>query len=147
MRMDGGNRLTVHGLAWMPLNVRPRVYLVIVNEYTLLPDLPCPMRRYRVTVTLPRPDGDESLLPPGSQAVLELTAAATAAEGLLTAWTCTHSVVSMIVEQRSLIDALETGVAVARALQSGDGTASVTAEPVTTSLRLCVSAVPPGLAS
>jgi hypothetical protein len=60
---------------------------VVVNEYTLLPDLPRPMRRYQVTVTLPRPDGDETLLPPGGQAVVELAAAAVAAEGLLTAWT------------------------------------------------------------
>jgi hypothetical protein len=52
------------------------------------------------------------------------------AEGLLTAWTCTKSVVSMVVELPSVADALEAGVAVARALQSGDGMASVTAEPV-----------------
>jgi hypothetical protein len=62
---------------------------VIVNEYTLLPDLPCSMRRYHVTVTLPRPHGDEALVPAEGQAVIELTAAAIAAEGLLTAWTCT----------------------------------------------------------
>lgn len=101
-----------------------------MNEYTLLPDLPCPMRRYHVTVTLPRPEGEESLLPAGGQAVIQLTAAAIAAEGLLTASTGTQSVVSMIVELRSVADALEAGVAVARFLHGGDGMTSVTAEPV-----------------
>jgi hypothetical protein len=103
---------------------------VIVNEDTLLPDLPCSMRRYLVTVTLPQLYGDEPLMPPEGQAAIELTAAAIAAEGLLTAWTCTRSVVSMIVEVPSVADALEVGVAVARALHGGDGMASVTAEPV-----------------
>jgi hypothetical protein len=103
---------------------------VIVNEYTLLPDLPCPMRRYQVTVTLLRLEEDEALVRPEDQAVMELTAVATVAEGLLTAWTGTKSVVSMIVELPSVADALETGVAVARALHSGDGMAQVTAEPV-----------------
>jgi hypothetical protein len=84
-----------------------------------------------VTVTLPRPHGDEALAPAGGQAVIELTAAAIAAEGLLTAWTCTKSVVSMIVERPSVADALEVGVAVARALHGGDGMTSVTAEPAT----------------
>ena len=83
-----------------------------------------------MTVTLPRPDRDESLVPPEGQAVIELTAAAILAEGLLTAWTCPKSVVSMVVELPSVAHALEAGVAVARALQSGDGIASVTAEPV-----------------
>jgi hypothetical protein len=104
-----------------------------VNEYTLLPDLPAPMRRYHVTVTLPRPEGEEPQLPPGGQAVLALTAVAIAAEGLLTASTGTQSVVSMIVELPSVADALEAGVAVARVLQGGDGMTSVTAEPVATS--------------
>jgi hypothetical protein len=79
---------------------------------------------------LPRPDRDKSLVLPEGQAVIELTAAAILAEGLLTAWTCTKSVVSMVVELPSVAHALEAGVAVARALQSGDGIASVTAEPV-----------------
>jgi hypothetical protein len=101
-----------------------------VNEYTLLPDLPSPMRRYHVTVTLPRPDGDEPLTPPEGQALIVLTAAAIAARGLLTASAGAQSVVSMVVEQPSVADALEAGVAVARFLASGDGMASVTAEPV-----------------
>jgi hypothetical protein len=42
-----------------------------------------------------------------------------------------QSVVSMIVELPSVADALEVGVAVARALHGGDGMASVVAEPVT----------------
>ena len=103
---------------------------MIVNEYTLLPEVPRPLRKYQVTVTLPRPEATETLLPPQSQAVVELTAAAIAAEGLLTAWTCTQSVVSMIVELPSMTDALAAGVAVARALDGGDGRASVIAEPV-----------------
>ena len=69
-------------------------------------------------------------MPPEDQAVIELTAAAILAEGLLTAWTCTNSVVSMVVELPSVADALEAGVAVARVLQGGDGTATVTAEPL-----------------
>ena len=62
--------------------------------------------------------------------MIELTAEAILAEGLLTTWTCTKSAVSMVVELPSVTHALEAGVAVARALQSGDGIASVTAEPV-----------------
>lgn len=91
------------------------------------------MRRYHVTVTLPRPDGEEPPLPAGGQAVLALTAAAIAAEGLLTASTGTQSVVSMIVELPSVADALEAGVAVARILRGSDGMTSVTAEPVAAS--------------
>jgi hypothetical protein len=113
-----------------PGNVRPRAYPATVNEYTLLPDLPSPMRRYHVTVTLPQPDGDEPLSPPGDQALLVLTAAAIAARGLLTASTCAQSVVTMVVELPSVADALEAGVAVARVLHAGDGMASVIAEPV-----------------
>lgn len=103
---------------------------MIVNEYTLLPELPRSMRRYHVTVTLPRPDGDEALVAPEGQAVIELTAAAILVEGLLTVWTYPRSVVSMIVELPSVADALQAGVAVARALPAGHGMASVTAEPV-----------------
>ena len=89
------------------VNVRPCTYRVIVNEYTLLPDLPGSKRRYEVTVTLPRPDGNEALVPPKSQAVIELAAAAILAEGLLTAWTCTNSVVSIVMELPSVADALD----------------------------------------
>jgi hypothetical protein len=83
-----------------------------------------------VTVTLPRPDGDEALLPPGGQATVELVAAAIAAEGLLTAWTCAQSVVLMVVELPGTADALAAGVAVAQVLGVGDGMASVAAESV-----------------
>jgi hypothetical protein len=117
-------------------NVRPCRYRAIVNEYTLLPDLPSPMRRYHVTVALPRPDGDEALPQPAGHALLTLTAAAIAAQGLLTASTCAQSVVSMVVELPCVADALEAGVAVARVLQGGDGMASVTAEPIATGPRL-----------
>jgi hypothetical protein len=89
-------------------------------------------------VTLPEADGDADdddavLWPPGGRAVLQLTAAVIAADGLLTASTCAQSVVSMIVELPSVADALQAGVAVARVLQRGDGLASVIAEPVATS--------------
>jgi len=62
---------------------------------------------------------------------VELAAAAIGAGGLLTAWTCTQSTVSMRVELRSVADALAAGVSVARVLDGGDGMSSVTAEPVT----------------
>lgn len=100
-----------------------------VSEYTLLPDVPCPLRRYEVTVTLPRQDSDGAELPPGGQAAVEMAAAAEA-QGLVTVWTCTQLVVSMIVELPSTADALAAGVAVARILKSGDGMGSVTAEPI-----------------
>ncbi len=101
-----------------------------MNEYTLLPDIPSPARRYLVTVMLRRSDGNEALLSAGGQAVAELAAAAVVAEGLVTAWTCTQSLVSMIVDLPCTADALSAGVALARVLGGGDGTASVTAEPV-----------------
>jgi hypothetical protein len=114
---------------------------MIVSQYTLLPEVPHPPLTYQVTVTLPRPDRDEVLLPPGGHAAVELAAAVIAAHGLLTAWTCTQSVVSMIVELPSLADALAAGVAVAQVLGGGDGMASVTAERVATGLRLRVEAL------
>ena len=107
------------------MNVSPCAYRVGVSEYTLLPDVPCPLRRYQVTVTLPRQDRDEAM-PPGGEAAVEMAAAAEA-QGLVTVWACTQLVVSMIVELPSAADALAAGVAVARALQGGDGMASVTA--------------------
>lgn len=85
-----------------------------------------------MTVTLPRPTGVEALLPPGGKAAVDLAAAAIAAEGLLTAWTCRQSVVSMIVDLPSMADALAAGAQVARVLHSGDGLASVTAQPIAT---------------
>ena len=114
-----------------PWNVTPWTYRVIVSEYTL-PEVPRPRRRYEVTVTLPRPTGVEALLPPGGQAAVDMAAAAIAAEGLLTAWTCRQSVVSMIVDLPSMADALAAGAQMARVLGSGDGLASVTAQPIAT---------------
>jgi hypothetical protein len=85
-----------------------------------------------VTVRLPRPTGIEALLTPGGQAAVDMAAAAIAAEGLLTAWTCRQSVVSMIVDLPSMADALAAGARVAGVLGSGDGLASVTAQPIAT---------------
>ena len=104
---------------------------MIVSEYTLH-EVPRPRRRYEVTVTLPRPTGAEALLPLGGQAAVDRAAAAIAAKGLLTAWTCRQSVVSMIVDLPSMADALAAGAQVARVLGSGDGLASVTARPIAT---------------
>lgn len=101
-----------------------------MSEYTLLPDIPCPLRRYLVTVTLRRSDADDALLSAGGQAVAELAAAAVVADGLVTAWTCTQSLVSLVVDLPCTADALAAGVALARVLGGPDGTASVTAEPV-----------------
>lgn len=111
-------------------NVRPNVYRVLVSEYMLLPDVPSPPRRYLVTITLRRSDLDADLSSAGVQAVAELAAAAVVANGLVTAWTCTQSLVSMIVELPCTADALAAGVALAREVGAADGTASVTAEPV-----------------
>lgn len=96
---------------------------------TLLPDVPRPPRRYQVTVTLPRPDGDDGPLLAVVQAIAELTAAAVAAQGLLTAWTSAQAVLSMVVEALCQADALAAGVEVVRAL-GGELGASVEAEPV-----------------
>jgi hypothetical protein len=112
-------------------NVTPWTYRVIVSEYTL-PEVPRPWRRYEVTVTLPRPSGVEALLPPDGQAAVDMAAAAIAAEGLLTAWTCRQSVVSMIGDLPSMADALAAGARVAGVLGSGEGLASVTAQPIAT---------------
>jgi hypothetical protein len=106
-----------------------------VSQYTLLPDIPCPMRRYLVTVMMRRSDGDDALLSAGElsaggQAFAELAAAAVVADGLVTAWSCTQSLVSMVVELPCTADALAAGVALARVLGGGDGTVSVSAEPV-----------------
>ena len=54
-----------------------------MSEYILSAGLPRPLGRFTVTVTLPRTDGDDVLMPLGAQAVAELAAAAVAADGLL----------------------------------------------------------------
>jgi hypothetical protein len=84
-------------------------------------------RRYRVTVALPRPPGDNALLPPDAQVLAEAPAPAVAAEDLMTAWTSARVLLSMTVEVPCEADALTAGRAVARAL--GDDT-SVETEPV-----------------
>jgi hypothetical protein len=62
--------------------------------------------------------------------MLQLAAAAVTADGLMSAWTCSETTVSMVVKACRIGDALEAGLAVARVLDGGDGAASVTAEPV-----------------
>ena len=83
-----------------------------------------------MTVMLRRSDGDDALLAAGGQAIAELAAAAVVADGLVTAWTCTQSLVSMIVELPCTADALAAGVALARVLGGRIETASVSADPV-----------------
>lgn len=96
----------------------------------LFPELPRSPRRYEVTVTVPRAgsDEDDALVPPGGQEVLQLAAAAVAAQGVLSAFTKHKTVLSMVLEAASGGDALAAGVAVARVLDSG-GALAVTAEP------------------
>ncbi len=100
---------------------------VAMSIDSLLPDLPRPLCQYEVTVSVPRGDGDEDevLLPPGGRAVVELAAAAVAADG----WTG-QAVVSMLVDVPSECGALAAGMAVARVLDTGNGAVSVTADSV-----------------
>jgi hypothetical protein len=42
---------------------------------------------YQVTITLPRPPGDDAPVPPDAQVLAEAAAAASGAGGLMTAWT------------------------------------------------------------
>ena len=113
------------GVNW---NVRLRVYCAVMSQYILSADAPRPLRRFTVTVTLPRPDGEDVLMPPGAQAAAERAAAAVAADGLLTAWTSARAVLSMVIEAPCQADALTAGAAVVRAL-GGERGAAVKAEP------------------
>ena len=99
-----------------------------MSQYILSADAPRPLRRFTVTVTLPRPDGEDVLMPPGAQAAAERAAAAVAADGLLTAWTSARAVLSMVIEAPCQADALTAGAAVVRAL-GGERGAAVKAEP------------------
>ena len=99
-----------------------------MSQYILPADAPRPLRRFTVTVTLPRADGENMLMPPGAQAAAERAAAAVAADGLLTAWTSARAVLSMVIEARCQADALTAGAAVVRAL-GGERGAAVKAEP------------------
>jgi hypothetical protein len=111
-------------------NVTSRAYLGVVSEYTLLPDVPCILRRYTVTVTVPRNgDWDDALLPPERHTALQLAVTAVEADGLVSAWTCEQAIVSMVVDAARKCDALHAGVAVASVLDCGDGAVTVTAEP------------------
>jgi len=95
---------------------------------TLFPDVALPLRRFEVTVTLPRDERDDALVPEGTQALAELAAAALSADGLVTAWTSHSAVLSMILEVPCAASALARGVAVVRALGGGGCGASVSAE-------------------
>ena len=86
------------------------------------------LHRYRLTVALPRPPGNDVLLRPDAQVLAEAAAAAVAAADSMTAWTSAHAVLSMTVEVPREADALSAGWAVARALGGGHGT-SVEAAP------------------
>ena len=79
------------------------------------------LQRYRVTVALPRPAGDDALVPSGAQVLAEAAAAAVAAEDLMTAWTAGKTLLSMKVSSQCRPDAFKTGCAVARALGGTDG--------------------------
>ena len=89
------------------------------------------LQHYRLTVALPRPAGNNVLLPPDAHVLVEAAAAAVAAADLMTAWTSAKVLLSMTVEVPREADALSAGRAVARALGGGSG-ASVQAELVPT---------------
>jgi len=97
---------------------------------SLLPDLPVPPRRFEVTVTFRRPEAATGAMPDGHGELAALAAVAACADRLLTAWTASQAVVSMILEANSTADALTAGAEVAKALGCGRQAASVTAEPV-----------------
>jgi hypothetical protein len=102
---------------------------VVVSKCQLLPDVTGRLRRYKVTVTLWRADEGDTLLPQDGQAAAELAAAGVAAEDLMTAWTRTRFVVSMIVTQPDATGAISAGALVARCLGDVEHLASVMAEP------------------
>ena len=102
-------------------NVGARSYLADMTTATLRP--------YRLTVALPRPPGNDVLLPADDQVLAEAAAAAVAAADLMTAWTSARVLLSMTVKVPREADALSAGWAVARAL-GGAHDASVEAEPV-----------------
>jgi hypothetical protein len=86
------------------------------------------LHRYRLTVALPRPPGNDVLLPPDDQVLAEAAAAAVATAGLVTTWTSARVLLSMTVAVSCEVDALTAGWAVARGLGSHD--APVEVEPV-----------------
>lgn len=112
-------------------NVTAGRYCPLMSEDTLLPDLEMPLRRYTVTVTVPRADDarDDVPQPPGGHDAVQLVAAALCADGVASAWTWSQTIVCMTVEAPRKCDALGTGLALARVLDSGDGRVTVTAEP------------------
>jgi DNA-binding transcriptional regulator YhcF (GntR family) len=99
--------------------------LTVCHVDNLMPDVPCPKRRYEVKVTVARAaDGCAS---GEERTIAELAAAAVSAEGLLAAWAADLSVLTMLVEVDDDASALAAGVAVVRALGGTRG-ASVSAE-------------------
>ena len=96
------------------------------GDFTLF-DLPRPLLRYQVTVTLSR---EAAGCDPGQDhAVAELAVTALCAENLLTAWSSGQSVISMLLDAEDDASALAAGTAVVRALGGSRG-ASVSAERV-----------------
>lgn len=91
----------------------------------LLFDIPRPLCRYQVTVTLKREA--DGCAPDEGQAIAELAVAAVCAEGLLTAWSSEQSVFSMLLDAEDDAAALAAGVAMVRAIGGSRG-ASVSAE-------------------
>lgn len=87
------------------------------------------LQRYRVTVALPRPAGDDALVPSGAQVLTEAAAAAVATGDLMTACTSGKTLPSMTVWSQCRSDALKAGWTVARTLGGTDG-ATVEAEQV-----------------
>ena len=99
-----------------------------MTEESLLPDVPRPPRRYKVTVTLTR-TGDEILPPALSCGLAELAAAAVVADGLRLAGVDSATTLWLVVDLPCRADALSAGVAVARAM-GGEGAASVQVDPM-----------------
>ena len=99
-----------------------------MSEEDLLPDVPRPPRRYRVTVTLARTDG-ETWPAALSYGLAELAAAAVVADGLRLAGVDSATTLWLVVDLPCRADALAAGVAVARAM-GGEGAASVQVDPM-----------------
>ena len=120
-------RRTVALMSDLSVTWPPRWEEAAGGDFTLF-DLPRPLLRYQVTVTLTR---DAAGCDPGQDhAVAELAVTALCAEGLLTAWSSGQSVLSMLLDAEDDAAALAAGTAVVRALGGSRG-ASVAAERVT----------------
>lgn len=105
------------------LNVTARGYRVRMDD--LLPDVPRPVVRYQVKVTLVR--AAEGCDPGEDRMLAELAASALSAEGLLGVWSATQTVLSLLLDAEDDASALAAGNAVVRALGGARG-ASVSVE-------------------